>query len=74
MRAVDDAEILPLGTDVWLSLSLAREPETRALVRVVDVSLDGVTVHDPLAGARLVTPLRVRRDPIAAPTLYAVEV
>lgn len=72
MRLVDDSELLPLGADVWLSL--AREPETRALVHVVDVSLDGVTVHDPLAGARLVTPLRVRRDPIAAPTLYAVEV
>lgn len=71
MRAVDDAEILPLGADVWLSL--ARTPETRALVRVVDVSLDGVVVHDPIGGARLVTPLRVRRDPIAAPTLFAVE-
>lgn len=34
MRLVDDGEILPVGADVWLSL--AREPETRALVRVVD--------------------------------------
>lgn len=54
MRAMDDAA-LPVGGDVWLSL--VRTPERCELVRVVDVTLDGVEVHDPLLGSRTVMPL-----------------